>query len=138
MISTARETAGLRDSTELTKGPKIIGVTDKKGSSSRATGLKRLTSSKNVKLNSNMGEIKAKSYSSVMLEKEDQILAMLKEYKSHRCMTTETGETITGPEVTERMFKLIAAEEGQLDAVNVKSLRLTKKRFKQYLTKLYS
>jgi len=112
MISTARDTGGLRDSTEFTKGPKIVGITDKKGSSSRVNGLKRLTSSKNVKLNSNMGEIKAKNYSSVMIEKEDQILAMLKEYKLHRSMTTETGETITGPEVTERMFKVIAAEEG--------------------------
>jgi ubiquinone biosynthesis protein UbiJ len=136
MNSTARETGALannRDSTELTKGPKIAGVTDKKGSSSKAAGLRRLTSSKNVKLASNMGDHKSKSYSQVMLEKEEQILQMLKEYKQNREMITESGETITGHEVTERMFKLIAAEEGQQEAINVKSLRLTKKRFKQYL-----
>lgn len=66
MNSTARETGALinnRDSTELTKGPKITGITDKKGSSSRVTGLRRLTSSKNVKLTSNMGENKTKNYS---------------------------------------------------------------------------
>ena len=76
MNSTARETGALvnRDSTELTKGPKVPGGTDKKGSSSRVTGLRRLTSSKNVKLQSNMGDHKGKSYSQVMLEKEDQIL----------------------------------------------------------------
>lgn len=37
---------------------------------------------------------------------------MLKEYKQNRQMTLETGENIFGNEVTERMFKLIAAEEG--------------------------
>lgn len=55
---------------------------------------------------------------------------MLKDYKSHRVMTTETGEQLIGNDVTERVFKLIAAEDGQADFVNVKSLRLTKKRFK--------
>lgn len=80
-----------------------------------------------------MGEHKNKIYSQVMQEKEEQILAMLKEYKVNRSMTTETGENISGHEVTERLFKNIAAEEGQLDAINVKSLRLTKKRFKAFL-----
>jgi hypothetical protein len=36
------------------------------------------------------------------------------------------------------MFKLIAAEEGNPDGVNIKSLRLNKKRFKVYLSKLYN
>jgi len=85
-----------------------------------------------------MGEHKNKIYSQVMQEKEEQILAMLKEYKVNRSMTTETGENISGHEVTERLFKNIAAEEGQLDAINVKSLRLTKKRFKAFLQKLYN
>ena len=47
-----------------------------------------------------------------MIEKEDQILQILKEYKQNRKMITETGEIVSGHEVTERMFKLIAAEEG--------------------------
>ena len=47
-----------------------------------------------------------------MQEKEEQILAMLKDYKHHRQMTLETGESINGHEVSERLFKQIAAEEG--------------------------
>jgi len=37
---------------------------------------------------------------------------MLKDYKSKRQMVTESGETLTGHDVTERLFKLIAAEDG--------------------------
>jgi hypothetical protein len=48
-------------------------------------------------------------------------------------MTLESGDKIVGQEVTERIFKLIAAEDGQAEQVSVKSLRLTKKRFKQYV-----
>jgi hypothetical protein len=43
-----------------------------------------------------------------------------------------------GAEIAERVFKNIAAEEGNPDGVNIKSLRLNKKRFKQFLSKLYN
>jgi len=35
-----------------------------------------------------------------------------------------------GAEIAERVFKNIAAEEGNPDGINIKSLRLNKKRFK--------
>ena len=41
-------------------------------------------------------------------------------------------------EIAERVFKNIAAEEGNPDGVNIKSLRLNKKRFKVFLSKLYN
>jgi hypothetical protein len=37
---------------------------------------------------------------------------MLKEYKNHRSMLTENGEILIGNDVTERVFKLIAADDG--------------------------
>jgi hypothetical protein len=75
----------------------------------------------------------------VISEKEDAIMNLLRDYKNQRFNTNEDGELIpAGLEISEKIFKLIAAEEGNPDGVNIKSLRLNKKRFKFYLSKLYN
>jgi hypothetical protein len=52
---------------------------------------------------------------------------------------SEEGELIPASvEIAERVFKAIAAEEGNPDGVNIKSLRLNKKRFKTYLSRFYN
>ena len=56
---------------------------------------------------------------------------MMRDYRNYR--SADTGE-----QIDEKMFRIIASEEGNTEFFNIKSIRLHKKRFKAYLTKLYN
>ena len=58
---------------------------------------------------------------------------MLRDYKKYRA----DGDASQN-ESMEKLFRLIAQEEGATDNLNIKNLRLNKKRFKNYLSKLYN
>jgi hypothetical protein len=60
---------------------------------------------------------------------------MLKDYKNYR-PPGEPGSNSN--DAVEKLFRQIAQEEGSSEQHNIKNLRLNKKRFKYYLSKLYN
>ena len=62
-------------------------------------------------------------------------MSILRDYRNYR----GAGESAQQQnETVEKLFRLIAQEEGSTENHNIKNLRLNKKRFKQYLGKLYN
>jgi hypothetical protein len=60
------------------------------------------------------------------------MMAVLRDYKSYRAPGESQSDTI------EKTFRLIAQEENSTENHNIKNLRLNKKRFRQFLGKLYN
>ena len=65
-------------------------------------------------------------------------MQILKDYKSYRTTVGDQGQATSPNETVERLFRQIAQEEGSTENHNIKNLRLNKKRFKYYLSKLYN
>ena len=96
---------------------------------------RKIASKQNVRL---MAGTLLKAAHQTVIEKEDQIMTVLKDYKNYRYTINENGDIIHQTDGAEKIFRLIAMEDGSTENMNIKSMRLTKKRFKTYLTKLYN